>query len=642
MTNIALFDLWGILGYTTAVYCTMKNSANRFPTIPKNFLAIAFGILALVGVANFIDHTLIKQPSDSSLDHLEDYLDLLFLPFFIFFTYTFKASHDRAEREQIEESLQEKENLFRSLVENIPGVVYRCRFNTQWNFFHISQTITAITGYPAENFQGNSRQFFNAIIHPEDRARVEKTMFEGIAEHAPLDLVYRINHLSGAIHWVQERARCHYDPSGQPCYLDGVIFDITDKKEIEKEISKLEIEVKQSQKMLAIATLAGGIAHDFNNILAAIMGFCKLVQESLPKGSEAMDFTNHILEAGNRATNLVRQILSFSRQQEDKLKPLNVHLIVKEAIKLLRATVPSTVEIHQDIRSECGLILGDATQIHQVVMNLCVNGFLAMDKDDGVLAISLKSVETEQEIKLKGCDLQPTCLKLTVQDNGCGMTPDIVAKIFEPYFTTRTQGQGTGLGLAVVKRIVEASGGSIFVESTPGIGTKFEVFFPLAEEDFFTELQRQDGLPMGRNEMILVVDDEAPLAFMMEQMLEVMGYRAVGINNCGEAFQMFVDDPQSFDLVITDLTMPRITGLQFTEKILAIRPDMPVILCTGYVERIDREQARAMGIREVIYKPFTDIHLGQVIRAVLDEQATMQPALIQETEAVITTPYGVQ
>jgi signal transduction histidine kinase/CheY-like chemotaxis protein len=392
------------------------------------------------------------------------------------------------------------------------------------------------------------------------------------------------------------------------------------RKRAEKEKKKLEGQLRQAQKMEAIGTLAGGIAHEFNNTLCPITGYAYLTMDYVPEGSVAQKNLHEILKAANRAKDLVQQILTFSRQSEHERKFIKIQPIIKEALKLLRSSIPTTIKISQNIDGECGAILADPTQIYQVLMNLCTNAYHAMREKGGVLEVTLLEEEISPDDSESNLDLSPgTYLKLTVSDTGHGMDHAVMEKIFIPYFTTKPFGEGTGMGLAITHGIVKSCGGDIQVYSEPSEGTTFHVYFPRIEEDSYAQQSISTEPIQKGNESILLVDDEVQLVRVMQQMLERLGYHVTARANSVEALEAFRHQPEEFDLVITDQTMPNMTGAKLAQEIMGIRSDIPVILFTGFSEVISEEKAKAMGIREYIMKPVITRDLAKAIRRVLDE-----------------------
>ncbi len=407
-------------------------------------------------------------------------------------------------------------------------------------------------------------------------------------------------------------------------WLDGRIVrlqiatDITQLKELQKKQLRAEAQLRQAQKMESIGTLAGGIAHDFNNILYPIIGMSELLLEDLPFDSLEYENTQEILNAGKRGRDLVRQILAFSRQSEHKMKPVRIQRILKEALKLSRSTIPSNIEILEDIQHDCGLVLADPTQLHQVSMNLITNAYHAVEQNGGKISIQLKETELGSEDRAGLSIGSGQYALLTISDTGCGIDPALVDKIFDPYFTTKEQGKGTGLGLAVVHGIVNEHQGDIKIYSEVGKGSTLNVFLPLMEKTFEAEsVERVEKHKKGA-ERILLVDDEEAIANLGRQMLERLGYRVTSRVNSVEALEAFRANPDAFDLVITDMTMPNITGDQLANELISIRPDISIIICTGFSERMTQEKAKAMGIKGFLMKPVIKSELGQEVRKVLD------------------------
>jgi PAS domain S-box-containing protein len=395
--------------------------------------------------------------------------------------------------------------------------------------------------------------------------------------------------------------------------------DVTERKQGEVTRARLEAQLRQSQKMEAIGTLAGGIAHDFNNILAAIIGYCELALMDLPGDSKTTTRLNEVLKAGNRAKELVRQILTFSRQAEHDLKPIKVQPIIEEALKLLRASLPSSIDIRQNIEPAAPSILGDPTEIHQVVMNLGTNAWHAIKERDGVLEVRLTSLEIDTDFAAAH-DLKPgPHIHLSVSDSGCGMDRATVERIFEPFFTTKPPGSGTGLGLAVVHGVIKKHGGAITVYSEPAKGTIFNLYWPVHDRDVAPAMPRPNVIPRGAGERILFVDDEESLASLGKSMLERLGYRVTTEISSVKALKLFAGQPGGFDLVITDQTMPNMSGVDLAKALLEIRPELPVILATGYSTAINPEKAHALGIRELLLKPNTAQSLGEAIRRALGQ-----------------------
>jgi len=394
--------------------------------------------------------------------------------------------------------------------------------------------------------------------------------------------------------------------------------EIAEHKQSEKKKAELESRLVQAQKMEAIGTLAGGIAHDFNNILGAIIGYTEMARDDSPEESSVAKDLDKVLEASARAAGLVRQILSFSRQDEKEYIILHPASIVTKAITLLRPTLPSTIEITQDIDTKTGLIFGDPTQIHQILINLCTNAFHAMEETGGRLDISLKEVDLSREdITTEPHIDTGTFIQLSVGDSGAGMTQEVKDKIFDPYFTTKGVGKGTGMGLSIVHGIIKSYGGFITLSSEPSKGTVFHVFLPIVNEEVLLDREATQQIPIGK-EKILFIDDEDILADMGKDMLERLGYQVTVRKSSLEALETFQNQPDHFDLVVTDQTMPGITGADLARRMLQIRPNIPVILCTGYSSVISEEKAKLIGIRKFALKPLSKKDIATLIRKVLD------------------------
>ncbi len=401
------------------------------------------------------------------------------------------------------------------------------------------------------------------------------------------------------------------DNKNEITHFVAVKRDVSDQLNLEKQFH-------QAQKMEAIGTLAGGIAHDFNNILYAVIGFAELAMEELPEDSPVRAKLDQILTAGGRARDLVKQILTLSRQTEAERMPLQVNHIVREALKLLRPSFPTTIEFRHTI-STSALVHGDAAQIHQVLMNLCTNAYHAMREKGGVLSIDLCEVSIDSETASHLEDINPgRYIKLSVGDTGYGIVQVHVDKIFEPYFTTKERGEGTGLGLSVVHGAVKSHGGAISVYSEPDQGTTFHVFLPIIEDGSVKTPTTVKPIPKG-DERLLLVDDELNIVELEKQMLQRLGYRVTTRNSSPDALNLFRERPDDFDLVITDFTMPTITGDRLAKEFMKIRSDIPIILCTGFSERISEEQAKAMGIRDFVMKPIVRRQMAETVRRVLDE-----------------------
>lgn len=391
------------------------------------------------------------------------------------------------------------------------------------------------------------------------------------------------------------------------------------KRDVSKEVL-LEKQLRQAMKMEAIGTLAGGVAHDFNNILAAILGYGEMAKAQLPANGQVRSDIEQVIKAGNRAKELVKQILTFSRQGEEDFSPVKIQVIIKEALKLLRSSLPATIQIQENIDSDCLPVLADPTQIHQVLLNLCTNAKHAMDENGGVLTVSLSELEINDSGSMVGCPQLTSgfYLDLEIRDTGDGMDVLTKSKIFDPFFTTKEIGKGTGLGLAVVHGIIQQHQGEITVESTLGKGTVFHVYLPLLTEDLQQEEFVTERKSLQGSERILIVDDEPEVAGMLQRMLDGFGYTVTAFTSSLEALEAFNATPDSFDLLVTDMTMPDMTGSVLAKKMRALVPGLLIIMCTGFSEIMDEEKAKAQGIQEFILKPVLKIQLATAVREVLD------------------------
>lgn len=388
--------------------------------------------------------------------------------------------------------------------------------------------------------------------------------------------------------------------------------DITEQKQI-------SLRLEQAQRMESIGNLAGGIAHDFNNILTPIIGLSEMLVDDLPEGSLQKENAEEILRAGNRGEDLVNQILKFSRQSEHKMLPTRIQHILKEVLKLARSTIPSNIKFRHDLQSNCGLIMADSSQIHQVAMNIITNAYHAVESEGGEISIMLK------ERVLNGSELPDVKLPsgkyahLSISDTGHGMPDDLIKKIFDPYFTTKDEGKGTGLGLAVVYGIVKEHKGDIKVFSEIGKGSTFDIYLPLIEKPQLTEPIKYDEEIKGGNEHILLVDDVEAVINLEKQALNRMGYKVTSRLHSIEALEAFRVNPDSFDLVITDMNMPNMTGIQLAEALLSIRSDIPIVICTGFSEWIDKKKAENLGIKDFLMKPIVRAEIAKTVRKVLDD-----------------------
>jgi len=509
-------------------------------------------------------------------------------------------ARDITERKQAEKDLRESEEKYRQLVNHAPAGIYEIDF-TKGKLVSVNDVMSEYTGYSKDELLNMSAPDFLTRESQKQMTDSIARLMNGEKIYGSVE--YKARAKDGRELWMLVNARYFYDKNGKPKSALVVTHDITDRK--------------RAQKMEAIGTLAGGIAHDFNNILSVIIGYTELI---LLNGNVAEDVRQNLKEifnASKHARDMVKQILAFSRQSKQERKPIQVAHIVKEAIKMLRASLPTTISIQQHIEKDTGIIEADPTQIHQVLMNLCTNAAHAMNGKDGVMQISLSNVELDLARPEMVPDLNPgPYLKLSVSDTGHGIAPDAYDKIFDPYFTTKKKEEGTGLGLAVVQGIVNSYKGAVTFDSEVGKGTTFHVYLPAIKRKLTNEEEISTPLPMGQ-EWILFVDDEQPLVEIGKQMLQRLGYTVATRTSSIEALELFKADPNRFDLVITDIVMPNMTGDKLAEKIIDIRSDIPVILCTGYSEKITRKDASEMGIQSFLMKPLVMRDLANTVRQAL-------------------------
>jgi PAS domain S-box-containing protein len=462
------------------------------------------------------------------------------------------------------------------------------------------------TGYSRDELIGTD---FSDYFTDSDKARAgyRKVFNEGAVHNYPLELRHRDGHATPVLY----NASVYRDESGEVIGVFAAARDISEQQ-------RLEAQLRQSQKMEALGTLTGGIAHDFNNILAAVIGFAEIGEEKVTGNQDATRALKRIFEAGIRGRELVKQMLTFSRKTEQEKKPLLLSSIVKETAKLLRASTPTTISIKVDVKSESGLVLADPVQIQQVLMNLCTNAAYAMREKGGILEIELTDFSHRGGNGKSGEIPAGIYMRLTVRDTGVGIPAEIMDRIYDPFFTTKKLGEGTGLGLSVVHGIVKQHDGLITVESEIATGSTFTVYLPKFEEMRPADEAVDETIPTG-DERVLFVDDEEPLAEMGEELLSKLGYRVTIKTSSTEALALLKADPTQFDVLITDQTMPDMTGIQLAREVLALRPDMPIIMCTGFSHLVDAETARRAGIKAFTLKPVTKREIGRTVRKVLDE-----------------------
>lgn len=529
--------------------------------------------------------------------------------------FIFGIGIDITEHKKAEQDLKKSEENYRKIFENATEGIYQT--TPEGRYLSVNPSFARMFGYtsPEEMIASVKNIGDELYVHREDR----EYMVETLGKHDRLEgyevEVYRKDR---SRFWISINIHTVRDAAGNILYFEGTNVDITERKKAEEEHRIYEARLARSQKLEAIGTLAGGIAHDFNNILSAIIGYSELAMEDLPEESAARESIAEVLTAGDRAKELVRQILTFSRQMETERKPVRVQIIVKEALKLLRSSIPRTITIEEHIDKTAGPVMADPTQIHQVIMNLCTNAYQAMMPTGGVMTVSVDSSYVDGHFASLHPELsEGAFVKLTVQDTGTGMDADTVKRIFDPFFTTKEKTKGTGLGLSTVHGIIADMKGTVVVSSNVGAGSTFEVYMPVTATTDDLEEEPDTDLAKGKGETILLVDDEEAILHFTSVMLEQLGYRVVKTSSSLEALRIFQLAPGKIDLVITDQTMPGMTGADLAAEILKVRPSMPVILMTGFSEVISPEEALARGIEEYLEKPFTRSAIASAVQRCL-------------------------
>ncbi len=513
------------------------------------------------------------------------------------------AAVARALREQ--RLRTERDRLFNLSVDML------CVADLAGNFRQVNPAWIKTLGWTSEELLG---QPWMARVHPEDQEATEAAVRAN--GQAPCNFENRYRCADGTYRWLSWRS------FSLPA--EGIMFavarDITDRRRLEEQF-------RQAQKLEAIGTLAGGIAHDFNNILTAITGYAELARQGARNNPGVCLHLDEVQTASARATSLVRQILAFSRRDEQQQRqPLQLNLALAEPLKLLRATIPSIIEFDVELAPDLPPVLADATQINQLVVNLCTNAWQAMKPRPGRLQVRLDKFAVDALLAESNLLLHPgTYVRLSVSDTGHGMDPETQTRIFEPFFTTKAPGEGTGLGLSVVHGIVQGHDGAITVYSELGTGTAFHVYLPAYEGDVQTKVQPAAEVPRGSGERVLFVDDEKPLALLGQKMLERLAYKVETTSSVLEALDRFRANPTGYDLVVTDMTMPTMTGIDFAAELLAIRSDLPIVLTTGFNASLTPARVRELGIRELVPKPHSMLLLAQAMHRALRPRGSTGP-----------------
>ena len=484
----------------------------------------------------------------------------------------------------------------------------------------MSQKMKMLYGLSAEaEISSRSAWLEQIFIHPDDRPRFEATFkdhFEGLTPW--YDCEYRVRQPDGDWHWLHARGRCLRDATGKPVRIVGSTSNVNAQKLAQAQKEQLEAQLRQSQKMEAIGTLAGGIAHDFNNILGAILGYGELAHQQSAEGSPLRRYLDNVMHAAERAQMLVERILGFSRSGLGDRAPVNVQFVIEETLELLEASLPAGIRLESRIESGNSAVIGDATYLHQVAMNLCTNAVQAMERG-GTLGVILECVEVNESRALSRGLLHPgSYVRLTVRDTGVGIPPAVLERMFDPFFTTKGVGQGTGLGLSLVHGIVSDLGGAIDVTTKAGEGTTFEIWLPVAGETAIPHLEAASPLPRGKGEIVMIVDDERPLVALAEEITAQLGYEPVGFDSSRAALEAFSAQPQRFDAVLTDEAMPDLVGTELASEIRRLRPAIPIILMSGYGGAQLTTRAAEIGVNEVLRKPLHRRDLAESLARALE------------------------
>ena len=514
---------------------------------------------------------------------------------------------DITERKRAETALRESEEKYRTVLEANPDPVVLS--DIEGKVIYFNPAFTRVFGWDLKEQFGKKMDAFvpeeawqktammiEKVLVGETFSGIETSRYNKYGKIVPVSI-------SGAV---------YRDQGGNPVGSVINLRDISGQK-------KMEAQLQQAQKMEAIGTLAGGIAHDFNNMLVPLVGYSELLKAEMPTDSPLHGYVDEIIHVYERLKDLVRQILTFSRQSDQNLMPIKLQTIVKAALKLLRSSIPTIIDIQQDIGKECGVVIADATQMHQIVMNLATNSYHSMEDTGGQLSISLYQIHLETgESKRLGL-VSGQYAHLTVADTGVGIDEEVLDKIFDPYFTTKEIGKGTGLGLSVVQGIVKSCNGNIHVDSKPGVGTCVHVYLPVVDHKGVAPRTEDDFISIkGGSEKILLVDDEEVIVRIEKEILERLGYSVTTRMGSVDALEAFKANADAFDLVVTDMTMPNMTGVQLAAKLKQIRPDIPIVLCTGFSYQINKEKSQEMGIQGFIMKPVIMKDMASIIRKVLD------------------------
>jgi PAS domain S-box-containing protein len=510
---------------------------------------------------------------------------------------------DVTERKQAAEALQRSKNRFRAMVEkSAEGIVLTL---PDKGVVYASPGVERVLGYAPEELVGRTHQWFDDyVVHPDYRQYSIDSWAQLLrdADQGSMSTEILARHKDGSWRWIESTTRnLLHEPGVQA--LVANFRDITERKRAQAERERLEQRLRQAEKMEAVGRLAGGVAHDFNNVLAGVFAYGEMLLEETPEGSPLKRYAQNVLTAASRGRELVEQILAYSRSQRGKRVPVDVAKVVSETLELIRGSLPAKIRLEASATDLPQVVIGDATQLHQVVMNLCSNAIHAMSAG-GTLRVMLEAAELSSPRAVSHGTLQPGCyLRLIVQDGGSGMDAATLSRVFEPFFTTKEVGQGTGLGLSLVYAIVTDSGGAIDVTSAPGQGSTFTIYLTRADVALAVEEAATAPLPRGGGERVLLVDDEAPLLAVTADVLSRLGYEAISFDDSHAALAAFEAEPARFDVVVTDEVMPGLTGTGLARALRRHRPDLPIVLVSGYSGPILTQDALAAGVSELLTKP---------------------------------------
>lgn len=536
-----------------------------------------------------------------------------------------KANRDlTASKRQLESqraALIASERRYRLLADNVKDIIWTMDLNMKFTYY--SPSVERLVGFTPEEAVARS---LRETLTPDSYKTATEVFFQELEKlnkgardpESAVSLELEITCKDGSTIMTEIQTSFLYDAQGQPTGVIGITRDISDRKKADQEKRNLEKQLVQAQKMESIGNIAKGIAHEFNNVLGIILGNAEMAGTEIEESNPVSESLEEIKRASLRAKAVVKQLLTFSRRMDIRREPIDIREIVQEVATLMRAAIPANVKIQELSSAEIDAVVADSTQIHQLVINLCTNAAQAMSEDGGTLAIELYNMKIDDEAAAKHPDLQPGAyVKLSIRDTGQGIAQDMMDKVFDPYFTTKDVGQGTGMGLAVVHGIAKAHRAVIEIDSTVGKGTTFHVYFPASKEKPRRAETAEQALPTG-SERILFVDDELSIVRIGVKVLTKLGYSVSSDTDPLRATARFSADPYRFDLVISDMTMPGMSGDALVKNLMETRPDIPVIICTGYSDRMSPDKAREMGIKGLLMKPIEQAELARMVRKVLD------------------------